>query len=98
MIDVINDIKSKVPAMSALQNLNLRAGIHTGPVIAGIIGAKTARYDIFGSGVMITERIQQEGQPGRVYISSDTHRILLEESDIASQFNFEEYKSINIVS
>ena len=78
--------------------MNLRAGIHTGPVIAGIIGAKVARYDIFGSGVMITERIQQEGQPGRVYISSDTHRILLEDDEIASQYSFEEHKSINIAS
>ena len=69
MIEVINDIKSKVPPLSHIQNLHLRAGIHTGPVIAGIIGAKVVRYDIFGSGVMVTEKIEQESMPGKVCIS-----------------------------
>lgn len=58
MIEVIDDIKSKIKSKNnPIQNLNLRAGIHTGPVIAGIIGAKVVRYDIFGSGVMIAWRI-----------------------------------------
>ena len=69
MIDVINEIKSKVSPLSHIQNLDLRVGIHTGPVIAGIIGAKVVRYDIFGSGVMVTEKIEYEGIPGKVCIS-----------------------------
>lgn len=56
--------------------LNLRAGIHTGPVIAGIIGAKVVRYDIIGQGVMIAKEIEKNGIAGKVSISHDTHRIL----------------------
>lgn len=84
MIEVVNEIKSKVSPISNIQNLYLRAGIHTGPVIAGIIGAKVVRYDIFGSGVLITEKIEYEGIPGKVCISSDTYRILQEEPEIAN--------------
>lgn len=76
--------------------MNLRAGIHTGPVIAGIIGAKVVRYDIFGSGVMVTERIEQESMPGKVCISQDTHRILHEDPNIASQYTYQDYKHIDI--
>lgn len=98
MIDVIDDIKSKMSSVSHVQNLNLRAGIHTGPVIAGIIGAKVVRYDIFGSGVMVTEKVEQASIPGKVCISQDTYRILHEDPTIASQYSYQEYEQIYIES
>lgn len=96
MIEVINEIKSKVSPLSHIQNLNLRAGIHTGPVIAGIIGAKVVRYDIFGSGVMVTEKIEQEGIASKVCISQDTYRVLQEEPEIFNQYSYEEFKTISV--
>ena len=96
MIDVINEIKSKVSPLSHIQNLDLRVGIHTGPVIAGIIGAKVVRYDIFGSGVMVTEKIEYEGIPGKVCISQDTYRVLQEDPEIFNQYSYEEYKTIDL--
>ena len=47
----------------------MRIGIHTGRVIAGIIGSKVVRYDIFGEGDLIANKMESNGIPGRVCIS-----------------------------
>ena len=39
------------------QYLDIKVGIHTGNVVAGIISSKTVRYDIFGQGVLIGSKI-----------------------------------------
>lgn len=39
--------------------LNIKVGIHTGKVVAGIIGSKVVRYDIFGEGVVVGNKILQ---------------------------------------
>ena len=41
-----------------LDKLNMRVGIHTGNIVAGIIGSKLVRYDIFGEGVMVAKQIE----------------------------------------
>lgn len=56
----------------------MRVGIHTGKVVAGIIGAKVVRYDIFGEGVLIANKIEAYGQKGKVCISEDTRKVLLQ--------------------
>jgi len=40
------------------KKLELRVGIHTGKVFAGIIGSKVVRYDIFGEGVLICNKME----------------------------------------
>jgi len=50
----------------------MRIGIHTGKVVAGIIGSKVVRYDIFGNGVLIANKMESNGIPGKVCISEDT--------------------------
>lgn len=47
-----------------LDPLNIRIGIHTGNITAGIIGSKLVRYDIFGEGVLIAKQIEQRGEVG----------------------------------
>lgn len=61
-----------------LDKLNMRVGIHTGNIVAGIIGSKLVRYDIFGEGVMVAKMIEQKGEVGQVSISEDTRRILMQ--------------------
>ena len=42
----------------------MRIGIHTGRVVAGIIGSKVVRYDIFGEGVLISSKMEINGESG----------------------------------
>ena len=59
----------------------MRIGIHTGTVIAGIIGSSVVRYDIFGSDVLIANKMESSGVPGKINISEDTKK-LLESKDL----------------
>ena len=52
--------------------VSVKIGIHTGKVIAGIIGTRPVNYDIFGEGVQITHNILSQGNPGKLYISEKT--------------------------
>ncbi|USG61554.1 adenylate/guanylate cyclase domain-containing protein [Sneathiella marina] len=53
-------------------DLNLRIGIHTGTVVAGVIGEQKYSYDIWGDAVNIAARLQQTALPGKILISRDT--------------------------
>jgi adenylate cyclase len=55
------------------QEWKCRIGIHTGPVIAGVVGRKKYIYDVWGETVNTAARIQQDGVIGRVNISGNTH-------------------------
>lgn len=52
----------------------LRVGIHTGEVIAGVIGSKKFAYDIWGDAVNTASRIETAGEPGKVNISGETYK------------------------
>ncbi|MBR1249837.1 GAF domain-containing protein [Bradyrhizobium sp. AUGA SZCCT0169] len=50
----------------------VRIGINTGPVIAGVVGKHKFTYDIWGNTVNITQRVEAAGVPGRVSIAEST--------------------------
>ena len=56
----------------------LRIGIHTGPVVAGIVGIKKFAYDIWGDTVNTAARMEQAGEPGRINISEATYELVRE--------------------
>lgn len=56
----------------------LRIGIHTGPVVAGIVGSKKFSYDIWGDTVNLTARMEQSGEAGKINISGSTYELVKE--------------------
>lgn len=56
--------------------IELRIGIHSGPVVAGVVGLKKFAYDIWGDTVNIAARLEQAGEPGRINISENTYQLV----------------------
>ena len=54
----------------------LRIGIHTGPVVAGIVGIKKYAYDIWGDTVNIAARMEQNSEAGKINISGSTYELV----------------------
>ena len=62
-------------------SFTMRVGIHTGPVVAGIVGVKKFQYDIWGDTVNTAARMESSGEIGRVNISEDTYTLLQNDPD-----------------
>ncbi|WP_353777873.1 adenylate/guanylate cyclase domain-containing protein [Winogradskyella sp. 3972H.M.0a.05] len=59
----------------------MRVGIHTGPVVAGIVGVKKFQYDIWGDTVNTASRMESHGEIGKVNISEDTYNYIKDEPE-----------------
>ncbi len=77
----------RLPADNVLQ---LRIGIHSGPVVAGVIGRHKFAYDIWGETVNLASRLESHGQPGRIHVSQPLAELL------GDEFSFEDRGDINI--
>ena len=54
----------------------MRIGIHTGDVIGGVVGTSIVRYDIYGPDVLIANKMESGGEPGRINVSEVTKSFL----------------------
>ena len=63
---------------------NLRIGIHTGPVIAGIVGHQRFSYDLWGDTVNTASRIESNGRSGAVNLSAEAWKAVAENCDAES--------------
>ena len=61
----------------------IRIGIHTGPVVAGIVGVRKFAYDIWGDTVNIASRMESSGEAGKVNISGSTYELVKEKFNCA---------------
>jgi class 3 adenylate cyclase len=68
MIDVASEESGRIA------DLRLRVGVHSGPVIGGVIGHRKFAFDIWGETVNIASRLESQGIPGRVHVSAATWR------------------------
>jgi len=57
----------------------MRVGIHTGPVVAGIVGVTKFQYDIWGDTVNTASRMENSGEVGKVNISQCTYEMIKED-------------------
>ena len=61
----------------------MRAGIHTGPLVAGIVGATKFQYDVWGDTVNTASRMEISGREGEVNISEATYQLVKDEPGLA---------------
>ncbi|KAL1517439.1 hypothetical protein ABEB36_001204 [Hypothenemus hampei] len=77
MIKIIADVREKNDL-----DIDMRIGIHTGRTISGIIGKVKHQFDIWSKDVDIANKMESEGKPGKVHITSTTKALLEKEYDI----------------
>ncbi|MDJ0553419.1 MAG: adenylate/guanylate cyclase domain-containing protein [Microcoleaceae cyanobacterium MO_207.B10] len=58
------------------QPFQIRIGINTGPVVAGVIGTKKFIYDLWGDAVNVASRMESSGKPGKIQVTSHTYDLL----------------------
>ena len=76
IIDAINNMRQ-----NSTENgyFDIRIGIHTGPLVAGVVGDKKFAYDIWGDTVNTAARMEQNSEPNKINISQSTYELVKDE-------------------
>ncbi|MAH97927.1 MAG: hypothetical protein CMA12_01070 [Euryarchaeota archaeon] len=81
MIFTINNINDSLNTM----NVSLRIGIHTGPIVAGVIGKNKFAYDLWGATVNKASRMESTGDKNKIQVSSETYNLIKTEFEVSEQ-------------
>ena len=64
--------------------LRVRIGVHTGPVVGGVLGHRRFAFDIWGETVNIASRLETHGVPNRVHVTDATLRLVADRYAVES--------------
>jgi class 3 adenylate cyclase len=85
ILDFLQEFNRQLP-----HPFQIRTGIHSGPVMGGVVGRDRMQFDVFGDHVNIASRFESSGEKGRINISADTFRL------VADRFTFEPRGEISL--
>ena len=71
--------ESKFSDLGEMAHFDIRIGINTGPVVAGVVGKKKFAYDIWGDSVNVASRMESNSQAGRINVSENTYQLIKNE-------------------
>lgn len=71
MIEALDALNTRMKT-----DLEIRIGLHSGPVVAGVIGSQKIAYDVWGHTVNVAARHESYGQPQKIHISAETAALL----------------------
>lgn len=86
MVAWINEWNKK-RMIQGLAPWEIRVGIHTGELVAGVIGSKKFVYDVWGDAVNVASRMESYGEPGKINISAATKSLI--QDDFNTEFRGE---------